>query len=238
MPEPFKTFFNEHLIHDMGAELVKAWPGFDHEEFVASATNNLDKLELKARSAQITDALATCLPDDFEQAAEIMRASLAPPDADALAGNGITGWAIMPMTHYVGLHGLGHFDISMTLFREMTKRFSAEFDIRHFLLEEPDRTLRVLRRWTCDSDHHVRRLVSEGTRPRLPWAMRLPAFIEDPAPVLPLLEALRDDKEEYVRRSVANNLNDIAKDHPDLVARLAEQWLVDADKRGAIWRCA
>ena len=230
VPEPFKNFFSEQVICDMGAEFAQAWPGFARDEFVATAASNLDQLELKARSTQISDALAIYLPDDFEQAAGIMLASLAPANADTLTGGGISGWAVMPMTHYVGLHGLGHFDISMTLFREMTKRFTSEFGIRYFLLEEPARTLKVLQRWTCDSDHHVRRLVSEGTRPRLPWAMRLPVFIEDPAPILPLLESLRDDKEEYVRRSVANNLNDIAKDHPDLVAQIAGRWLQDADR--------
>jgi len=116
------------------------------------------------------------------------------------------------------------------LFKEMTKRSSSEFGIRFFLLAEPGRTLSVLESWVGDSNVHVRRLISEGTRPRLPWAMRLPAFIDDPAPLLPLLAALKDDGEEYVRRSVANNLNDIAKDHPDIVSRIARQWLKGADK--------
>ncbi len=134
------------------------------------------------------------------------------------------------MTHYVGLHGLEHFDLSMRLLKEMTKRSSSELGIRFFLLEKPERTLSVLKSWTNDSNYHVRRLVSEGTRPRLPWAMRLPAFIEDPAPILPLLEALKDDENEYVRHSVENNLNDIAQDHPDVVAQLAKRWLKKAGK--------
>jgi 3-methyladenine DNA glycosylase AlkC len=169
-----------------------------------------------------------------------MLASLAPDDGGDIGstdvngrnieGRGIEGWAVMPMTHYVGLQGLAHFDLSMMLLKEMTKRSSSEFGIRFFLLAEPERTLSVLETWVGDSNVHVRRLISEGTRPRLPWAMRLPAFVRDPAPILPLLEALKDDGEEYVRRSVANNLNDIAKDHPDLVARIARQWLKGADK--------
>jgi len=117
-----------------------------------------------------------------------------------------------------------------TRLKEMTKRFSSEFDIRFFLLKEPERTLSILKIWAHDSNHHVRRLVSEGTRPRLPWAMRLPAFIDAPTPILPLLEMLKDDDEEYVRRSVANNLNDIAKDHPDKVAQIAGRWLDGASK--------
>jgi 3-methyladenine DNA glycosylase AlkC len=136
----------------------------------------------------------------------------------------------MPLTHYVGRNGLKHFDLSMMLLKEMTKRSSSEFDIRYFLLDSPLRAISILQEWTQDPNQHVRRLVSEGTRPRLPWAMRLPVFIEDPSPLIPLLDALKDDEEEYVRRSVSNNLNDIAKDHPDVVAGIARQWLKGASK--------
>ncbi len=111
----------------------------------------------------------------------------------------------------------------------MTEYFSAEFAIRHFILRQPEQTLIVLQSWLQDENHHVRRLVSEGTRPRLPWGVRLPIFIEQPELVLPLLLALRDDSEEYVRRSVANHLNDIAKDHPELVITIAQQWLAKAE---------
>ena len=235
MPEPFKNFFNTSLIAGMGEHLWKAWPGFDRDAFYSSAVSNLDALQLKQRSTQITEALAAFLPPDFEAAAGMLLASLTPDEnldvgSAVVDSRGLAGWAIMPMTHYVGLYGLGHFDLSMTLFKEMTKRFSSEFGIRFFLLERPERTLSVLKTWTTDPNRHVRRLVSEGTRPRLPWTMRLPAFIDDPAPILPLLEALKDDEEEYVRRSVANNLNDIAKDHADLVAEIAGRWLRDAGR--------
>lgn len=235
MPELFKNFFNKKVITTMGEEFSKAWPDFDCRGFISAASENLGALELKARSSQISAALVAYLPEKFEEAADIMLASLAPDAATPSSSvadtpGGVTGWAIMPMADYVGVRGLTHFDISMNLFKEMTKRFSAEFGIRFFLLEEPERTLRVLREWTDDANYRVRRLVSEGTRPRLPWAMRLPAFIEEPALILPLLESLKDDDEEYVRRSVANNLNDIAKDHPDVVARIAAQWLTGADK--------
>ena len=143
---------------------------------------------------------------------------------------GIAGWAVMPVAHYVGLYGLEHFVLSMTLLKEMTKRSSSEFGSRFFLLEEPKRTLSVLEKWTCDPSQHVRRLVSEGTRPCLPWAMRLPDFIKNPAPILPLLETIKDDEEEHVLRSVAKNLNDIAKDNPDMVAKIARRWLKGASK--------
>lgn len=234
MAEPFKNCFNAKMVAAMGQHLARVWPDFDETGFVGMATSGLDGLELKERSTQITEALDV-LPDDFEQAAAVMLASLAPDKGSDIQssetqGHGIAGWGIMPMADYVGSRGLAHFDLSMTLFKEMTKRFTAELAIRSFLLAEPRRTLSVLNTWVHDPNPHVRRLVSEGTRPRLPWATRLPVFIDDPKPVLMLLEKLKDDPEEYVRRSVANNLNDIAKDHPDTVAKIAARWMKRADK--------
>lgn len=235
MPEPFKNLLSKEVIHGIATHFKKQWPQFNRESFITGATKNLDSLELKQRSGQITQTMITCLPADFEKVGEIMLASLGTELEDDLSAGeidsqGIVGWAVIPMVHYVGLKGQGHFDLSMTLLKEMTKRCSSEFGIRFFLLQSTEKTLSVLKTWTEDSNHHVRRLVSEGTRPRLPWAMRLPMFIKDPEPVIELLERLKDDEKEYVRRSVANNLNDIAKDHPNRVAQIAGQWLKNAGK--------
>ena len=134
----------------------------------------------------------------------------------------------LPHVLYVAEHGLEHFEESMRAQYALTRRFTAEFSIRAYLQRHPERTLARLREWATDTNVHVRRLVSEGTRPRLPWAPRLRAFQEDPTPVLALLELLKDDPELYVRRSVANNLNDIGKDHPDVLVRVAKAWLKDA----------
>ena len=235
MPEPFKNFFNTQIILGMAKCFQGQWPEFESEEFFDAASKNLDTLELKERSEQIMNAMTTHLPSDFVKAGEIILGSLSPSRDGNIFGvtvaeDGIAGWAIMPMAHYVGLRGHDHFDLSMTLFKELTKRFTSEFGIRFFLLESPKKTLSILKEWTNDSDRHVRRLVSEGIRPRLPWAMQLPLFIQDPSPVIELLDMLKDDDEEYVRRSVANNLNDIAKDHPEIVADIAEKWMRGASK--------
>jgi len=235
MAEPFKNLLNKKIIAGMAGHFKNHWSQFDNKGFVKTATKNLDTLELKARTERITQAMIEYLPTDFKKAGKIMLASLGTPlDDDISAGtvdaSGIAGWAVTPLTHYVGLHGHDHFDLSMTLFKEMTKCASSEFGIRFFLLESPEKTLLAMKNWTTDPNQHVRRLVSEGSRPRLPWAMSLPAFIKDPAPVIQLLERLKDDDQEYVRRSVANNLNDIAKDNPDLVAEIATQWMKDASQ--------
>ncbi len=136
----------------------------------------------------------------------------------------------LPHVFYVAQYGLDHFEASMHAQYELTQRFSAEFSIRSFLERYPEETLARLEVWARDPSPHVRRLVSEGTRPRLPWAPRLRRFQEDPRPVLHLLELLKDDPELYVRRSVANNLNDIGKDHPDVLVETARRRLEDASE--------
>ena len=223
------------LIRGMATHFQRHWHEFDAVAFIKAAGDDLDALELKARSEQITNAMIEYLPADFARAGEIMLASLRIPSddnvfAELIDADGIAGWAVMPMTHFVGIRGLDHFDLSMCLLKEMTKCSSSEFGIRFFLIDSPGPTLSVLKSWTGDNNQHVRRLVSEGTRPRLPWAMQLPEFIKDPSAVIDLLEKLKDDDKEYVRRSVANNLNDISKDHPDLVANIASNWMRGASQ--------
>ena len=134
----------------------------------------------------------------------------------------------MPHLFFVSQYGLAHFEPSMQAQHALTQRFTAEFSIRPFLQHHPQQTLRRLSQWTQDPSEQVRRLVSEGSRPRLPWAPRLAAFQTDPRPVLQLLEQLRDDTSLYVRRSVANNLNDIGKDNPDMLMDTARRWLLGA----------
>lgn len=233
MPEPFKNLFNPQMIALMAHHFQRVWKDFNSTEFIGRASLDLETLELKQRADQIKSALEGCLPLAFKDVAPIMLDALHPQDDIELSGTdmderGIRGWAILPMTQYVGEHGTGDFDLGMTVQKELTKRFSSEFGIRFFIISDQDRALETLSSWTTDPNFHVRRLVSEGTRPRLPWAMRLQAFIENPAPLIPILDQLKDDETEYVRRSVANNLNDIAKDHPDRVAKIAKNWIAGA----------
>jgi 3-methyladenine DNA glycosylase AlkC len=236
MPEPFKNLFNPGLIDRMAAHLGARGAGaFDGAGFAARARDGLEALELKARSDRIARALDAHLPGDFDAAVALMLAALhpatdAPDDAIPSDDLGIRGWAVMPMAEVVAARALadadrGAFDRAMDALAAMTQRFSAEFAIRPLILHDPERALAHVRRWTGHPNRHVRRLASEGTRPRLPWGLRLAPFVADPAPLIPILTRLRDDPEDYVRRSVANSLNDIAKDHPDLIADLAADWL-------------
>jgi 3-methyladenine DNA glycosylase AlkC len=199
-------------------------PDFPHEDFLRDVAKGYGPLSLTARSARIADALHAHLPADFPRAVDILLASASQPH-DHRAASGMGGFLFMPHLAFIAKHGLDHFEDSMRAQHALTQRFTAEFSIRAFLEAHPEKTLERLHLWTADPSHPVRRLVSEGTRPRLPWAPRLRAFQRDPRPVIELLEKLKDDPELYVRRSVANNLNDIGKDHPELLTRLARRWL-------------
>lgn len=208
---------------------------FNAQAFVDEATNALETMELKERAAHITHTLENHLPPDFPNAASILVDSLETERnrgtgefVSAGTDDGIGGWAVMSMADYVARYGQDHVPLSLETLKTMTSRFSSEFAIRPFLQNHQKLTLKTISKWVEDDLDHVRRLVSEGTRPRLPWGMQLKAFITDPTPVLKLLERLKDDPSEYVRRSVANNLNDISKDHPDLIANLATDWMKDA----------
>ncbi|EJZ19817.1 DNA alkylation repair protein [Rhizobium sp. Pop5] len=213
MPEPLKNLLHEALVAEMGDHIAANAPSFDRSRFVALATDSLPALELMARSALIRDALFVTLPNDFPEAAAILKASLPTPSRP-----GLSSWMLLPVNQFIAARGPDHFDLGLDLLKALTPHFTAEFGIRPFIHRDQDRALAVISGWVGDPDRHVRRLASEGTRPRLPWAMRLPQLVKDPAPILPVLTALMDDPEDYVRRSVANSLNDIAKDHPDLVA--------------------
>ena len=234
MPEPFKTLFNAERVAGIGAALAAAGP-FDADRFVALATDGLDTLELKARSDRIADALDATLPPELHAFLAHLDAALHPDTNDdrdsqdaPQTAEGLRGWSLHPVGTVVARRGGADPEASLIFLRAMTQRFSAEFAVRPFLRDSPDIALAHAMAWTVDPNRHVRRLASEGTRPRLPWGIRLARFVDDPTPLLPILGALRDDPTEYVRRSVANNLNDIAKDHPDRVAALAVEWRKDA----------
>ncbi|WP_312365730.1 DNA alkylation repair protein [Ensifer sp.] len=213
MAEPLKNLLHPGVVTAIADRLDAACPAFEHARFEALAGDGLEALELMQRSLQIRDALIATLPQSFPQAAAALADCL---PSDGLPG--LSGWALLPVTQYVAARGIDDFELSLSLLRALTPHFTSEFGIRVFIDRDQDRALAIIGSWVTDANHHVRRLASEGTRPRLPWAMRLPKLIRDPQPILPILKALIDDPEDYVRRSVANSLNDIAKDHPDLVA--------------------
>ena len=210
------------------ASMVSAvFPAFPAKVFLRDALSGYEALELMQRGRHIARVLRRHLPEPYPKAVDILMASAAQPSGRDPTSS-MAGFLFMPHCFFVAEYGLDDFEPSMRAQYLLTQRFTAEFSIRPFLIQHPEATLARLKQWARDPSAQVRRLVSEGSRPRLPWASRLPAFQADPRPVLELLELLKDDPSLYVRRSVANNLNDIGKDHPKLLADTAQRWLVGA----------
>ncbi|APW43599.1 DNA alkylation repair protein [Rhodoferax saidenbachensis] len=224
MAEPLVTQYGPDVPKAIARMVAAVHKRFPVDAFLHDALTGYDALALMPRGKHIARALQRHLPQDYAQALPILLASAERPHGRD-PGLSLGSFLYLPHTAFVAEFGLGHFELSMQAQHALTQRFTAEFSIRPFLQKHPEATLAQLMEWTRDPSEHVRRLVSEGTRPRLPWASRLPAFQRDPTPVLALLERLKDDPELYVRRSVANNLNDIGKDHPALLANTAKAWL-------------
>ncbi|THF78007.1 DNA alkylation repair protein [Cohnella fermenti] len=218
MAEPLKAMYNELFIRQFGERVRKEWEPFDSERFAAlTLAEGWDELELKGRMRRITVSLGAALPADYPEALTILEA-ISPE---------CRGFPYLLFPDFVQVYGLGHWERSIAALERFTALSSAEFSVRPFILRDPERMMEQMFAWAGHSDEHVRRLASEGCRPRLPWADALPAFKKDPSPIMPILERLKADPSEYVRRSVANNLNDISKDHPELVLELAKRWSGD-----------
>lgn len=223
MPEPLKNSFGRDIPSWIADQLQTMHPAFDTQAFLNDVFDGYDELELTPRSWHISQCLQRHLPSHYPDALAILLASLGPEISDPEL-TGMTPFRYLPHVFFVAKYGLDHFEPSMQAQYALTKRFTAEFSIRAFIEKYPEQTLERLQQWAHDDNVHVRRLVSEGTRPRLPWTPRLAQFQQDPGPVLELLELLKDDPELYVRRSVANNLNDIGKDNPEQLYATAARW--------------
>ncbi|MGF1655672.1 MAG: DNA alkylation repair protein [Verrucomicrobiales bacterium] len=221
----FKDYFDQTAAERMAHQVGSAWKEFDIPRFVELATTDLGRLEFHGRIHQFSKALKACLPESTPRALSILTESLPPalPNAEAITD----GWLQWPVGHFIADNGLPHFEEAMEAMIELTQRFSAEFAVRPFLESYPTKTLTRLLGLTAHPSVHVRRWCSEGCRPRLPWGKTLQSFIQDPTPLWPILEALKADPERYVQRSVANHLNDIAKDHPDLLLKKFRAWTKD-----------
>jgi len=229
MADTLKGFFSPELVRRLAGDLARVDGSFPVRAFTRDASAGLDKLELLARAKHIAGALAKHLPADYPRAVEVLLRSLGPElEGDELLGVGIAPFFYLPHLVFIAERGLAHIELSLRAQYEITKRCSAESSIRAFIAADPAQTFAAFRRWARDRNPHVRRLVSEGTRLRLPWAMRVAWLDANPERVVELLELLVDDPTTLVRRSVANNVNDLGKVHRDLMLRTCEGWLAAA----------
>ena len=230
-----RELINAETVAQIGSDIKRAWPAFDEEGFKSALLPIDPEVSIKARGELIAAQLAVFLPEPYPEAIAILQRSFGPEIGDPdVEGGG--SFYYLAHSAFVRAYGLApeDYEVSMKAVYEITKRFTSEWAIRAFLIAYPEKTLERLSVWVKDPNLHVRRLVSEGIRPRLPWAERLKMFQADPKPVLQLLEHLKADPVQYVRRSVANNLNDIAKDYPDLVVTTLEKWQKNGDP-GTQW---
>ncbi|MDO9367541.1 MAG: DNA alkylation repair protein [Sphingopyxis sp.] len=212
-PALLKDILGPHALEVIADAGTAASSRFDRQAFLAAASAGLDRLSVMERVRHIADALHGAIPGEYPAGLEIVR---------AIAPRLNHGFQAMAVTEYVARYGLDDVDRSMEALADITRYGTAEFAIRPFLAQDAGRTLAIMADWTGSKDEHVRRLASEGARPRLPWASRVPALKADPTLAAPILETLKADPSLYVRKSVANHLNDIAKDRPDwLLDRLA-----------------
>jgi 3-methyladenine DNA glycosylase AlkC len=235
---PLKTLLNQEAIECLAQNILYVHKDFEAKAFCECALTDIESLELMQRGQHIAKALHQFLPGNYSEAIAIILASLTPAQTEA-EEFGLAGFFYLPHSFFVSEYGQEQkynngkdpFETSMGALYALTTRFTSEFAIRTFLIQQQERTLSKVLDWLTDPNPHVRRLCPEGTRPRLPWGKRIPSLISNPLPTLHLLETLKNDRSLYVRRSVANHLGDIAKDHPEVAFSMCERWLKgDASK--------
>ncbi len=214
-----KNLFDTALLKRISNSIARVYPKFNQKLFLQIAAS-LQKLELKPRVLLIRDQLKKTLPVDYPKALDIL--------LNSLQDESLSGFDLWPYTEFVQTYGLEHLQISLNALKKMTSRFTAEWAIRPFITKYTKETMLFLLQCAESNNEHIRRWASEGTRPRIPWGSRLNDFVKDPSPTLFILEKLKFDSSLYVRKSVANHLNDIAKDHPSVVIAILGKWKQEA----------
>lgn len=218
-----KYWFDEELAGLLADKLLEVVPDFRKSSFVKNIRDKVDPLELKDRVEIIADELFIHLGSDYRAGLKVLMQILGPENEEE-TGMFTNFYWLMPVAKFVEKYGQDDFELSMNAIREITKRNTGEYTIRPFLEYQTAPALKVMQAWSKDPNRHVRRLSCEGLRPRLPWAGKLDIFIENPAPIIPVLENLKDDPSRYVQKSVANCLNDILKDNPETGKEIIERW--------------
>ncbi|WP_426357627.1 DNA alkylation repair protein [Pseudocolwellia sp. HL-MZ19] len=230
--ELMKNGLAQPAVTRISHALTKVLVNFNAQAFESDCLQGLNELELKERVNHIISILHDYLPDEFPEAANIL-IKIADVWDFGNADDSLKSFAAWPIIDYFSVYGLEHPEESLLGLKQLTHLFSSEFAIRAFIVKYPEYCHQQFTLWVKDESEDVRRLVSEGTRPKLPWGLQLKQFVVDPTPNLPLLTSLKSDPSLYVRRSVANHLNDIAKDHPAVVINTCKQWSNEKTKSNA-----
>lgn len=224
-----KEIFNAERLQHIATEMTAVYPAFNAKAFLKLANQGLAELSVMQRLARVSESLNAVIALDYEQTLELLR---------ALAPRLNSRFVSMFLPHYVATYGAHAFELSMDALKYFTAFGSSEFAVRHFLRSDFERALALMNQWSLDENEHVRRLASEGSRPRLPWSFRLEQVQADPSLAASILDNLNADSSLYVRKSVANHLNDITKDHPQWVLELIEGWSLEDPRTAWIARHA
>ncbi len=217
-----KDLYSPAFYKSLTNALSAVMPSFNKQRFTSQIfTDDFSDKELKARMRHTTQVLHAFMPSDLKKAVAIIEKLI---QQLKKSGTGEDGLAYIFLPDYIELYGIDDLDTSIHAFESITQFVSCEFAVRPFIIRYGSKMLNQMKAWSLHENEKVRRLASEGSRPRLPWAMAIPELKKDPSPLFPILENLKNDPSDDVRRSVANNLNDIAKDHPDLIIALAGKW--------------
>ncbi|MCD7973096.1 MAG: DNA alkylation repair protein [Candidatus Azobacteroides sp.] len=218
----FKDLYTKEFYRFIGGLLADIYPAFSVEFFIKKIFHpSFSNMEYKERMRHTTLTIHSFLPESFKEAAELL-IKLTEELQKRELGENNSPYMFIP--DYIEVYGLDHYQISIHALEKITQFISCEFAVRPFIIKYDGTMIEQMIRWSKHPHPMVRRLASEGTRPRLPWAMAFSNFKKDPTPILPVLENLKNDPDECVRRSVANNLNDISKDHPELIIEIARNW--------------
>jgi len=217
-----KDLYSQAFYDRLCNALMVTVPGFDQKKFIRNIyVTDFEQMELKQRMKHTTLVLHQFMPDDYSQTISLIKSTI---QQLRIAGIGEDGLAFMFLPDYLETYGIDYFEESVEALEFVTQFVSCEFAVRPFILKYGQEMIQKMLEWSHHEKYKVRRLASEGSRPRLPWAMAIPFLKKDPASILPILNNLKQDPSEYVRRSVANSLNDIAKDHPTVVLDIAKKW--------------
>ncbi|NBL64167.1 DNA alkylation repair protein [Flavobacterium sp. NST-5] len=218
-----KDVYSKNFYQQFTETLKKIQPEFNSKKFIKNIfIEEFQQMELKQRIRHTTLVLHEFLPKNFKDAAVIIENFIDQVEAEEVAHE---RFPYLFLPDYIEIFGIEEIETAIPLLERTTQFITCEFAIRPFILKYPEKMLAQMLQWSRHENHHVRRLASEGSRPRLPWAMALPFLKKNPEPIFGILENLKNDKSEYVRRSVANNLNDIAKDNPQITLAIAKKWL-------------
>ena len=217
-----KDIYSPSFYENFSEAVAEVHPAFDKRKFIdAIYKDNFDQKEWKDRMKHTTVVLHQFMPQNFPEAVVLIDKIIINLKKNKFTEGNL---AFIFFADYIEMYGLDNFKTSAKAFVSITQFISCEFAVRPFILKYKEKMIEEMVKWSTHENYHVRRLASEGSRPRLPWAMAIPFLKKDPASILPILENLKNDASEYVRRSVANNLNDIAKDNPQIVLEIAGKW--------------